>query len=416
MKLRTGTHVKPQPWSQNLVGWWKCDDAAGSVIKDYSGNGLDLSPLYAPRWKVNSATAVQRIITPTVANGFYYECTTAGTTTASGDPTAAFTTTPGSTATDGTVTWTCRAVPDFWSSRAGWLTHTAANGGLGLYAKNSHPKIFEASGYTVDGNVDWTSPGVTVTATASGNHIDDSASGFPTTLLAVGDWVVMSGWSTDTANDSIAKISAISTTQITFSLGGIANNEVARRIRMQKCAPPPSILFCWTTNSTQSTGNQVMFGMNEHWSPFHGNRFYSDSSRILNTEHFDWNGGTQTRTVAAPSGSSSSGVDTNFAIAYSFEQNLIETYKNGTRGTSTFGMTARNCTPAMAMTQGNLPVMYLLQQLASVNGVCQIKNVHLYIGRNIPTGASGVCSNATPSLLVTPIINTPAPLSATDWP
>jgi len=56
-------------------------------------------------WVASTAYALGDIVIPTTNNGFWYECTTAGTSGAS-EPT--WPTTEGQTVTDGTAVWTCR--------------------------------------------------------------------------------------------------------------------------------------------------------------------------------------------------------------------------------------------------------------------------------------------------------------------
>jgi len=58
-----------------------------------------------PEWAASTAKSVGDWVLPTTSNGYYYECTTAGTT-GTDEPT--WPTTPGQTVTDGTVEWTCR--------------------------------------------------------------------------------------------------------------------------------------------------------------------------------------------------------------------------------------------------------------------------------------------------------------------
>ena len=65
-------------------------------------------PVVRTRWEASTAYAVGDMVIPTApnANGFHYECTTAGT---SGSAEPAWGTTEGGTTGDNTATWTCRA-------------------------------------------------------------------------------------------------------------------------------------------------------------------------------------------------------------------------------------------------------------------------------------------------------------------
>lgn len=66
-------------------------------------------------WAVSTAYVLGDIIRPTTKNGFEYECTTAGTSHASVEPTWS-TTLGATTADDGTLVWTTVAVPDKYAS------------------------------------------------------------------------------------------------------------------------------------------------------------------------------------------------------------------------------------------------------------------------------------------------------------
>jgi hypothetical protein len=59
------------------------------------------------QWQASTAYVLKDVVIPTTRNGFYYECTTAGTSAGS-QPT--WPTTVGSTVVDGTATWTCREI------------------------------------------------------------------------------------------------------------------------------------------------------------------------------------------------------------------------------------------------------------------------------------------------------------------
>ena len=86
---------------------------AGQLYMQDEGDGEDARVRWLKRhtllgstaWVANTAYALGAIVIPTVNNGLWYECTTAGTSGAS-QPT--WPTTEGQTVADGTVTWTCR--------------------------------------------------------------------------------------------------------------------------------------------------------------------------------------------------------------------------------------------------------------------------------------------------------------------
>ena len=61
---------------------------------------------WARNWTVNTAYLVGDIVTPTTDNGKYFECTTAGTSHATTEPT--WDTVTGHTTPDNTVVWTTR--------------------------------------------------------------------------------------------------------------------------------------------------------------------------------------------------------------------------------------------------------------------------------------------------------------------
>ncbi len=86
-------------------------------------------------WLANTAYALGDIVIPTTNNGFWYECTTAGTSGAA-EPTWPIT--EGLTVTDNTVVWTCRS-----SSIPGQHEEIIVLGATGYLATS-------ASVYTVD--------------------------------------------------------------------------------------------------------------------------------------------------------------------------------------------------------------------------------------------------------------------------
>lgn len=86
-------------------------------LLDQSGANHDAVPnttaLFPSAMGRSAPIALNAVYSPATPNGFVYECTTAGTTSASVVPLG---TTVGGPTVDGTVTWTCRAGPWFVDS------------------------------------------------------------------------------------------------------------------------------------------------------------------------------------------------------------------------------------------------------------------------------------------------------------
>ena len=70
-------------------------------------NAIPSRAVLAIAWKISRVHELGDFVVPTTANGYIYECTTVGTTSATIEPT--WPTTIGGTVTDGTVVWTCRS-------------------------------------------------------------------------------------------------------------------------------------------------------------------------------------------------------------------------------------------------------------------------------------------------------------------
>jgi len=88
---------------------------AGHLYMEDEGNDNDARVRWLKRhillgdtaWVANTAYSLGDIVVPTTLNGFWYECTTPGTSHATDEPT--WPTTEGGTVTDGaTLGWTCR--------------------------------------------------------------------------------------------------------------------------------------------------------------------------------------------------------------------------------------------------------------------------------------------------------------------
>ncbi|MBU4566986.1 MAG: hypothetical protein KKE29_19895 [Proteobacteria bacterium] len=71
-------------------------------------NVVYLQALAVSDWAAATAYTAGNLVKPTAENGYFYECTTGGTSHATTEPT--WPTVPGQTVTDGTAVWTCRAV------------------------------------------------------------------------------------------------------------------------------------------------------------------------------------------------------------------------------------------------------------------------------------------------------------------
>jgi len=75
-------------------------------------------------WATGTPKVLGDYVKPTVADGFGYECTTAGTTHATTEP--VWPGVPGSTVADNDIVWTCRA-----ESNAPRISSNGGNGGAG---------------------------------------------------------------------------------------------------------------------------------------------------------------------------------------------------------------------------------------------------------------------------------------------
>lgn len=93
-----------------------------------------------PKVARNTAYGLGQQVVPIALNGFVYECTVAGTSHASNQPTT-WPTTIGQTVTDGTVTWRCELVENINNGKVGnfsvqivaSVTQGLADWGRGVY-------------------------------------------------------------------------------------------------------------------------------------------------------------------------------------------------------------------------------------------------------------------------------------------
>ena len=126
------------------------DAATKAYVDDLVANGLtwheavkDKDITYpissATAWAASTSYAVGDLVEPTTANGYFYKCTTAGTS-GSSEPT--WSTTIGATVTDNTAVWTCyKLLPSPVSGDRYWIGGT----GEGAWASEDY-QITEYNG------------------------------------------------------------------------------------------------------------------------------------------------------------------------------------------------------------------------------------------------------------------------------
>lgn len=123
-----------------------------------------------PAWLATTAKSLEDLNVPTTRNGYYYECTTAGTTGGS-EPT--WSTTIGGTTVDGSVTWTTREIPKsnvcLTAFGRNWLA--SADQSTVHYSDLLIPHAFSGgSSGSIDLNTVWTSSNDTIVALAVHNN------------------------------------------------------------------------------------------------------------------------------------------------------------------------------------------------------------------------------------------------------
>lgn len=110
---------------------WDTDTLAATLHTASYTLNQDTHKYYsAAAWAASTAYTVGQRVRPTTRNGHVYECTTGGTSAAT-QPT--WPTTEGTTVTDGTVVWTCRATGDIEFYEVTGTGYTA--GGVALAGK-----------------------------------------------------------------------------------------------------------------------------------------------------------------------------------------------------------------------------------------------------------------------------------------
>ena len=108
MDLEPPYYQRFEMWGDELYMHDKGDGSKKARVRWHKWHTL----LGDTAWVANTAYALGDIVVPTTLNGFWYECTTAGTSHAADEPT--WPTTAGTTVSDGAaLVWTCRtsAIP-----------------------------------------------------------------------------------------------------------------------------------------------------------------------------------------------------------------------------------------------------------------------------------------------------------------
>jgi hypothetical protein len=142
------------------------------AAKLFNGVGTDpfkyiaLGDATLPTWAVSTAYSVGDRVVPTTGNGYYYECTVAGTSDAATEPT--WPTTIGGTVVDGTVTWVCKGGTSAVAGDVTLMHEITTNGGartLGTTTVASNVAKIEAT-FNFTGDLALTEIGLLDAATA----------------------------------------------------------------------------------------------------------------------------------------------------------------------------------------------------------------------------------------------------------
>ncbi len=373
--------------SPRLFAWHKCNDNSGSYIKDYSGNGNDVSPLYAPDWRPGAATFAGKIICDPVsfAAGKFQECTQSGTTGTT-RPTFSTTESAAPTASDGTTAWICRSVPNFWTT-PGRLT---CNG-----FPNWNTCIMRGSEYArelllpyPDGNVTYTSTTIGFSTTAS--TITDSA-GNGLGVFVEGDWIRVSGAANENNNGiyRVAQAPTVSSLVCSFNPGNYTKNPgpgtsaaPSPSVTLTKVVTPLSWVHAFWINYGTPVAAGNPWSCRPHWG--------SVNTSVSSQQNTGRTIGAGVVTASGTGGTTNStgttvlSTDTHVTLCADLERGWLTLYLNGVFSdvTSIVKLGYVSKYPAA----GTLAAPFCHTFFGLQNGT-QIWDSQLYIGRNIPNNA-----------------------------
>ena len=144
-------------------------------------------------WATGVAKALNAQVKPTVANGYYYTCTTAGTTGGS-EPT--WNTTPGGTTTDNDIVWTTIVIPAITNE---WGVYSASTTAKNYFAGNVGIGATPTNALTVAGTIDGS--GNSAFVDSSSNLIINGGMDSWASASSLRDWnsAQTSNWNTGSA-------------------------------------------------------------------------------------------------------------------------------------------------------------------------------------------------------------------------
>lgn len=122
--------------------------------KNVTENTIVVKAETPSEWAANTAYALGAFVEPVTPNGFRYECTTAGTSHSTTEPTWGATPTVGGTVSDdGTLVWTCRKLTytlttDYTVSTTAGITHIIPTSGAGITASQALKVAYDYTAYS----------------------------------------------------------------------------------------------------------------------------------------------------------------------------------------------------------------------------------------------------------------------------